>query len=247
MSVLLEVVGWILITALPTYGALLGLRQIPEIAKYCQAHPDSLITKSLDLLVKPWKVEPLAAGPYLTDSQSAKANVERDGPLRESSSNVVKISTAWVMEVYPGRIRIPGGFWFCGALSISGFFLFIAAVEKFSAGKLGAALAMSGGSISILGLGFLFFVLIWGQVFRKTRLLIHDSVVRVADVQGERAFTLTGPLRFKTELKREWPFGTVAYVWYENIRGPRNLSTTLRHRRSRFTEQCLRLSLSRVG
>ena len=27
----------------------------------------------------------------------------------------------------------------------------------------------------------------------------------------------------------------------------RNLSTTLRHRRSRFTEQCLRLSLSRVG
>ena len=30
------------------------------------------------------------------------------------------------------------------------------------------------------------------------------------------------------------------------VRRGRNLSTTLRHRRSRFTEQCLRFSLSRV-
>ncbi|MCP5144039.1 MAG: hypothetical protein H6978_04375 [Gammaproteobacteria bacterium] len=223
MRLLLEAIAWCVLSGLPAYGGILALRQVPEIDRYLKARPSSIINRIFDVLLRPWKVEAeTTAAKSSEDSNDAPPSGTTESPPSTGGhqSNAIKLSVAWVIDFYPGKIRIPGGFALPIVLLLCGALLLGFSMEYIESESTAEGLLMLLGSILAIGTSFLIFSLIWGQVFRKTKLFLHERTVRVDDVQGDRTFKLSGPLRFRVESRREFPFGTVVYVVYENVPGP---------------------------
>ena len=206
-----ELISWIFITAVPTYGAIVSFLKIKDIEIYRKDNPSSLPAVLHNWLLLPWQSN---------NSEQFTSEHMVITPTQQSTYNSKSFSLhpTYVIYFSPGKIRLPGNSNFVLFLA---FFDFIAIINPVNS-LIDNGLSISGvySIIVPILIGLVLatlWVLLSGQVIRRTTMYIEKNAIYILDDWGDRRLKLSGNLQFSVEREKSKLFGEFTYIWFENV------------------------------